>query len=67
MTCVNCKHYRPLSEQVTDQGECRRYPPMLAYFADTDETETAFPEVSEDTYCGEFKNQWEDLEDAFVD
>lgn len=59
MTCINCVHYKPLSEQVTDLGSCRRNPPTIVYFTEEDETSTAFPMVSSDTYCGEFVNQWE--------
>lgn len=50
--CSNCKFYY--------EGECRRYPPKVFVYGDNIYTnvnpyESAFPEVSDSGWCGEFK------------
>jgi hypothetical protein len=60
MTCKNCKHYNPTDEQSTS-GACRRNPPTLVYFEEEQMTMTAFPKVSEATWCGEFEPEFQGM------
>jgi hypothetical protein len=49
-TCVNCKFYR--------EEECRRYPPQLYFDGQYDCR--AFPIVSKNFWCGEYKEAEDD-------
>lgn len=60
MTCKTCKHFTPQGEGYTN-GACRRMPPTLVFFAEEERTMTAFPLVSEETWCGEFTPEFEGM------
>lgn len=53
--CKSCKHFAPTHHKV---GACRRYPPTLVGFSggpdDPEYYESVFPEVAEDSLCGEY-------------
>lgn len=54
--CHNCKFYKrhvySIIKDVADYGHCRRYPPRRL-----SEEESAFPMVTDDTHCGEWRQK----------
>lgn len=65
MNCKTCKFFAfvrtsPVAWQGakgTDLGECHRYPPivMISNYMIPHQRITAFPEVQDTWYCGEYK------------
>lgn len=53
MTCKNCDYFNA-NEASPDVGACRRYPPQLIYLEEYGEYHPAFPNVLQDSRCGEF-------------
>ncbi len=48
--CNKCEHFLKIDKKV-ETGECRRFPPTMRSFDDTDR----FPVVWDTDGCGEFK------------
>lgn len=64
MKCKNCKFFNRRGEVF----ECRRFPPQVCTetFTDRDGNITsndfqAFPDVSLNDWCGEYKNKYENI------
>lgn len=50
MTCATCKHFHPHGE-----GVCRRFPKQVFWNSNRGGSDSAFPHVEEDQWCGEFQ------------
>lgn len=62
--CGNCKFFHDLRDEWSrDIGECRRSPPVV-HVSDVSGNDTAFPAVTSDEWCGEWKpRESQDTED----
>ncbi len=47
LSCDNCRFY--------NKGNCQRFPPQV--WADETSLSQSFPQVSEDSWCGEYKRK----------
>lgn len=66
MTCASCSHFsaraasdatiKPVKEDLSAIGVCRRYPPQMAKRGDTF-LMSAFPNVHRDNACGEYDSR----------
>lgn len=54
-TCAACRHFSP-ADHTTDEGagECRKNPPVIVQVG-VDLFRSAFPDVAETDWCGEFE------------
>ena len=55
-TCKTCVYYNPHPEKYAqDRGYCQFNPPVTHQFGTGEDITTAFPDVSENDYCGKWK------------
>lgn len=59
-SCMNCRFYLRYTystkdgEFETENGECRRYPPVIQESSEIIRNKSVFPIVRQDQWCGEF-------------
>lgn len=58
-SCRSCTFFKPNHNGPQFDGECRRYPPTLVSYS-----ETEFPDIHPDEVCGEWRAKYEDGDTA---